>query len=297
MPVQRVGLFVFTGTGNTSLVAEHLARAFRTHSIPVDVARIEDILQGTCQLDVDAYDLVGIGHPIYGFDVPRIVYAFVHQLPAAHGKRTFLFKSAGDFIGLNHAASPRLVRRLRRKGYDVTYDRIFAMPCNWGLRYPDALSRALCRVLPDKAAHMVNEILAGQVRRLAANPLWSFAVGSSHFWEEWGARFFGRLLHASGDCALCGRCVSACPTGNIRQEGGRIAFGWNCLWCMRCIYACPKQALQPRLFRFSAIKDGYSLDEIVAEASRTNEKSVETETETYKGYYAHFRDYVERVES
>lgn len=130
MPVQRVGLFVFTGTGNTGLVAEHVAQAFHMHGIPVDVVRMGDILYGTHQLNVDAYDLVGIGHPIYGFDAPRIVYAFVRQLPAARDKRTFLFKSAGDFVSINHTASPRLIRRLRRKGYDVTYDRIFAMPSN-----------------------------------------------------------------------------------------------------------------------------------------------------------------------
>lgn len=143
---------------------------------------------------------------------------------------------------------------------------------------------------------MVGEILVGKTRRLAVNPLWSFAVGSSHFWEEWGARLFGRLLRTLDDCMLCERCVSACPTGNIHREGERIVFGWNCLWCMRCIYACPKQALQPRLFRFSAIKDGYNLDEIAARALGPNEEGVGPEIGAYKGYYAHFRDYVERVE-
>lgn len=296
MPIQRVGLFVFSGTGNTAWVAGHIAQAFRSQHVPVEVIRIEDVLRGMCSLDVKAFDLIGIGHPIYGFDAPRNIYAFIRALPVAHAKRVFLFKSAGDFIRINHSASSRLIRRLRRKGYDVTYDRIFAMPSNWAVRYPDALSRALCRVLPAKTAHMVRDVLAGTVRRLPVNPLWRFAVRSSHFWEEWGARLFGRLLHASDACARCGHCVDVCPTGNIRQEGERIVFGWNCLWCMRCIYACPQQALRPRLFRCAAIKGGYDLDEIVAEATDGSGESVEPCSEIYRGYYAHFQRYVERVE-
>ena len=296
IPVQRVGLFVFTGTGNTALVASHLAQAFRARGLSVDVIHITDVLRGSRDLSVEAYDLVGIGHPIYGFDAPRNVYAFARRLPAVHGKRTFLFKSGADFISLNHTASPRLVRRLRRKGYAVFYDRIFAMPCNWWLRYPDVLSRALCQVLPGKAAHMVDEVLSGKNRRLPANLLWDLAVESLHFWEEWGARLFGRLLYASEDCVGCGHCVDTCPTGNIHQEGERIVFGWDCLWCMRCLYSCPEQALHPRLFRFSTIQDGYNLDEI-ASVELDGHKGVQgRESEIYRGYYAHFQKYVERIE-
>ena len=65
---------------------------------------------------------------------------------------------------------------------------------------------------------------------------------------------------------------------------------------MRCIYACPQQALRPRLFRFSAIKGGYDLGEIASEALGTNEASVGPGSEIYKGYYAHFQTYVERVD-
>ena len=115
----RVGLYYFSGTGNTEIVAELIQAAFKRHAAQTDVFKIESILRGRVPLDLDRYDLVGIGHPIHGLDAPRILYEFVDALAPVRGKPAFVFKSAADYIWINNGASKTLIRRLEGKGYHV----------------------------------------------------------------------------------------------------------------------------------------------------------------------------------
>jgi ferredoxin/flavodoxin len=289
---ESIGLFYFSGTGNTQVVAELLTAAFERHGAHVEIARIERVLRGKARFEPQAYDLVGIGHPIHGLDAPRIVYDFVDALPQAEGKRTFIFKTAGDFISVNNGASKTAIKRLRRKGYDVFYDRVVCMPSNWAMKYSDEFSKQLCYVAIAKAEHMAGEILAGQERELRINPLLRWIAKLISRGEDLGARLFGKMLTVSEACIDCGKCVDNCPTANIQRENGKIAFGYNCVFCMRCIYACPQQAIVPRLGKLCMIKDGYDVRAII------DDSDIEGDfvTEETKGFFKHFFKYVRDVE-
>lgn len=287
-----IGLFYFSGTGNTQVVAELLEKAFERHGADVTPERIEHVLRGKARFDPQAYDLIGIGHPIHGFDMPRIVYDFVDALPPVEGKRTFIFKTAGDFISVNNGASKSVIRHLGRKGYDVFYDRIICMPSNWALKYDDTFSKQLCHVAIAKAEHMAGEVLAGQTRELRINTLLKWIVKLVSRGEDLGARFFGRWLTVTDACTDCDRCIDNCPTGNIRRKDGKITFGYRCVFCMRCIYTCPQQAIVPRFGKFCVLKDGYDVRGII------NDPSIEGDfvTEQTRGFYRHFLRYIRNVE-
>jgi flavodoxin/ferredoxin len=289
---KSIGLYTFSGTGNTQVVAELLAKAFEQHGAHVDVVRIEHVLQGEARFDPDAYDLIGIGHPIHGFDAPRIVYDFIDALPKVEGKRTFIFKSAGDFISVNNGASKTAIKRLRRKGYDVFYDRIVCMPTNWAVKYADTFSKQLCYTAIAKAEHMAGEILAGRPRELKINPLLRWIVRLISRGEDRGARQFGKGLCVTDACTDCDTCIDNCPTTNIRHENGRITFGNACVFCMRCIYACPQQAIVPRFGKFCVLKDGYDIRAIIANADLEGNFV----TEETRGFYRHFWRYIRNVD-
>jgi ferredoxin/flavodoxin len=286
--IDSIGICYFSGTGNTQVVAELLAKAFEHHGAQVEIARIEHILQGKTRFDPEAYDLVGIGHPIHCFDAPRIVYDFVDALPKVEGKHTFIFKSAGDFISVNNAGSKTVIHQLERKGYDIFYDRIICMPSNWAMKYDDRFSKQLCYAAIAKAVHMAGEILAGRSRNLRINPLLRWAAHLLSRGEDRGARRFGKGLAVTDACIDCDTCIDNCPTTNIRREDGRITFGNACVWCMRCIYACPQQAIVPRFARFCVLKDGYDIRSII------NDPDLEGEfvTEETRGFFRRFLKYI-----
>lgn len=288
---RSLGIYFFSGTGNTEIVSQLLAREATRHGIAVEMTRIEDVLKGVAPLDVARHDMIGIGHPIYGFGTPRIVHDFVRKMPAVHDKPTVVFKSAADCLSINNGASRGLIRRLGRKGYRVFYERIICMPCNWLIEYPPAFARQLYDAAIVKVEHMCQEIVEGKERKPNVGPVLRTLAELSHMSEDIGARFFGKELHRTTDCIDCGQCVNICPTGNIRRKSGRVVFGWDCIWCMRCIYACPTRALMPRFSKLVVLREGYDIARTI-EAPAGEGGCVSAAT---RGYYQHFWRYLEDV--
>jgi ferredoxin/flavodoxin len=289
---QSIGLCYFSGTGNTQVVAELLEAAFERRGAQVTTRRIEHVLQGKALFDPNAYDLIGIGHPIHGLDVPRIVYDLVDALPQVSNKRAFIFKTAADFISVNNGASKSVIRRLQRKGYDVFYDRIICMPSNWAVKYDDTFSKQLCYVAIAKADHMAGEVLAGQIRKLRISALLRWMAKLVSRGEDLGARLFGKWLGVTDACTDCGLCIDNCPTSNIRRENGKIRFDYECVSCMRCIYSCPQQAIVSRGFGFTILKDGYNVRSII----KNPDIEGDFVTEETRGFYRHFWEYIRNVE-
>jgi ferredoxin/flavodoxin len=284
----RVGLFYFSGTGNTELVTELLARAFAPSGADVEDLRIEELLRGEKPPDLRRYDWVGVGFPVIGFGAPRNVGAFLRRLPAGEGKGAFVYATAGDFLSINHGAFSSPVRCLRAKGYDVVYERLFCMGANFLVKYPDPFTKQLYEAAVDKTRRTVEDILAGRRRVLRRGPLIDVLTALVHACEDLGARFYGKDLRVSQRCVDCGRCVSGCPVGNVARRKGRIRFGFRCVTCMRCVYACPTGALRPRLLRAAAIQGGYDPRRILADPAISS-RWVTGET---RGYFRHFLAYL-----
>jgi ferredoxin len=135
-------------------------------------------------------------------------------------------------------------------------------------------------------------VLAGQERNLKINPLLRWIVKLVSHGEDLGARLFGRWLAVTDACIDCDICIDNCPTANIRRESGKIRFGYNCVSCMRCIYACPQQAIVPRGFGFTVLKDGYDIRAIIANADLEGDFV----TEETRGFYKHFLRYIRNAD-
>ena len=44
-------------------------------------------------------------------------------------------------------------------------------------------------------------------------------------------------------CVHCGKCVSVCPAGALKMEGGRVAYDIRkCVLCDACIHVCPNSS-------------------------------------------------------
>src|SRR5574340_935586 len=263
----RAAICYFSGTGNTAYVAQLACDSLSSHGAAVDIFRIEDLLAGrAAPFYPTSYDLVGIAHPVLGFDTPRLVYDFVRSLPAADEKPVFLLKTAGDYHSVNHSASHSIIKLLRRKGFRPFYDEIVAMPSNWLVAYDDRLNRQLVEAARERVEAAVQRILEGE-RRFTSNalPLRLLLKAVSCLEDRVGAKRFGSQLVTSAACTRCGKCVRDCPAGNIRLEEGGVRFGRSCLWCMRCIYSCPETAIHGRYLDLFILDGGYDLASIRAQ--------------------------------
>jgi ferredoxin len=51
-------------------------------------------------------------------------------------------------------------------------------------------------------------------------------------------------LHADSSCRQCGLCARICPLACIEMSGAGPRFADGCALCIRCLHACPQEAIQ-----------------------------------------------------
>ena len=250
-------------------------------------------MRGRTALEVSPSDMLGIGHPVYGFDAPGIVERLIERLPEGKGKATFIFKTAGDMLSVNAAASQVAIAQLEAKGYRVFYDRLICMPSNFMVHYPDRAARQMCEVAARKADHMSDELLAGKTRRHRPGRLICWLSRRIHLWQERGAQRFARSLTVTSACTDCSLCIKNCPADNIRRRDGQIVFGSACMFCMRCVYGCPTRAIQAGRFGFIVLKEGYNLARILNDPNLRGDYV----TAQSKGFWGRFKRYFNEIEA
>ena len=288
----RIGIAVFSGTGNTLFVAQQLAAELRRFGSSVTLLQIDaDAVcaarDGDPSYRPETYDLFGIGHPVLGFGPTPLVEQFAGALPSGTA-RLFVFKSAADSHSINNTASDDLIATLTRKGYEVFHDFLYVMPCNFIVRYPRALSLQIVDTAIVRAREHARDLVSGVPSRLRPHRFWRVIARVMHTLEsKYGRKQFGRALGATDGCTSCGRCVRNCPVQNITRDRDRVAFGNACLFCMRCVYDCPERAIAANGMSWCIIRGGYRLSDFI-NASDRHRTFI---TSRSRGYWKHLRRY------
>lgn len=109
----KVLLIYYTGTYNTRYLTDKVEAEFVRRGHEVD--RVE-INCDTPVKDVSAYDLLGFGYPIYGFNSPLPFNRYTKKLNVRAGQAFFIYKNSGETLAMNNASSRILLRRMQRKG-------------------------------------------------------------------------------------------------------------------------------------------------------------------------------------
>lgn len=260
----KILIYYFTGTGNTALCAEALAKSMTGQGAEVDIHPIEAFNHSEIP-DPGSYDRIGIGYPVHAWNAPNIVFHFIKRLPLGDGKMTFLFNSVGDPF-LDGGATVMLRKALNRQGYRVFHESSFVMGANILVSYPDEMVKQLYFIAVKRAEKFASEILQGVERYAYSGILRRIITGFVSGLEHFGVKMIGILYGADKTCDLCGVCVKACPTGNISVKGQRIRFGFKCELCMRCVNKCPKFAIKP-FPGFFKLKTPYRPRKVIRDAS------------------------------
>lgn len=288
--MQTAIIYVFSGTFNTLKAARMIARAMRQDGIHASVCEVKlplDLLPRP-----DAYDIVGFGYPVHAYNAPQVFIEFVRSLPPLK-RSAFIFKTSGEPYRMNNASSGLLHKLLVQKGYDVRLETHMLMPYNIMFRYPDALAKQMYLYTLAQSLLLVRRMISGE--RDAIHFHWGHRLLAFLFRIQWlGAKLNSPLYSVDKNkCTLCRRCVSMCPTNNIRFQEGKIRFGGRCAMCMRCAMYCPNNALNVGLLRFWKVWRGYDFRLLLADPGVPADY-VRDDT---KGYFRLFRKYYRKADA
>jgi len=238
----------FSQTGNTAQVAGAIARGLESGGCErVDVRPIADVPAGEWL----AYDVVGLGTPVFYYHEPPNVRDWVRQLEVRPRPAPVLTFNTNGGNPCNTLR--RLQKMLRPKGgrvlgsfecfgYD-TYPIYLKSFRQWG--HPDAADLAGAEAFGRAMADKARRFLAGEAVPEAA---YRFVGGKTFRLSVLCRkpildRFFPRLNLAADLCVRCGACARACPTENIRLDPQPV-FEDRCIHCYLCERVCPHNAIQ-----------------------------------------------------
>ena len=242
----------------TKYVVDKARSEFAKKHILVDIYFIENTLIETVQLD--SYNIVGFAYPTHSFNAPEIVINFAKKSPRVKSLNTFIISTAGEKARVNDSSSGLLAKILRKKGFNVFYERQFIMPSNFMVK-DDAnkVNEKIAKVnaeIPNTINEITNKVSMEQKTSLISN-IMAF-LGRT----EWiGLKFGVKIFYAADNCDLCGLCVNNCPNKNIVIGEKRVRFRRNCGLCMRCVYLCPGHCIKPyRMYKFISFDKWYEND-------------------------------------
>jgi ferredoxin len=268
-PIKTVTLAYFSGTGGTQAVADCFEKQLAEYKLQVNKINIavNDSYAATTA------DLLIILSPVYAFRLSSIMENWTKKLPEAKGIYAAIISvSGGGEISPNTACRINCKRFLKRHGYDLIYEKMIMMPSNFAIQAEKQMNFDLLHALSQKVDTIISDIMSGN--KLILEPklqdrLFSILGKAEHF----GARIFGLSIHASKNCNQCGKCIRNCPRKNIKMKNGRPKFGFRCIWCMKCIYSCPCKALSPRILKFTVLKSGFDINQMIENGGKIVDNS------------------------
>ena len=266
---EPIGIYVFSGTGNTLRCARALETALTEMGVSVNLHEISDGSETATERDLL------LCYPVYGFNMPRILKTFCRNLNG--GGNVWFLKTSGEPLHLNDNSSAELIRILKKNGYRIKGEFHYIMPYNMVFRHTDEQASLMWetakRRIPDAAKRIAN----GEETPIRA-PISAKIVSALCRIEHWFYPKNGRLFRVDPKkCVRCKKCVKNCPTKNITFENGRFRFGKSCIGCVRCSFNCPTGAIKIGLLDFMRVNGPYDFtrDPTSAKPGRYCRKSYE----------------------
>lgn len=234
-----VEIYVFSGTGNTRLVANKIVETFATKSVEASINNIE----ATKPSEINLQKVIGLGFPVAAHNTYPFVWEFMVNLPVTENNTPiFMFDT---LAGMSGAIVGPLYDIVKSKGYNPIGACEIIMPSNYFIinlneeKYAAIREKGL-QVAEDYA----NDLLEDKAKWRPNSLLQKIMLITSLIIFKTPIKYLFKPRVDKEKCTGCGRCVEICPTRNITIESSVAVLGDKCEMCQRCCGFCPAGAFK-----------------------------------------------------
>jgi len=239
-------VIVFSQTGNTRNMAERISEGIRESGTDCDIVNLPDAN------DLDRYDLIGIGCPVFYYQEPFHVRTFLQELPEQRDKPWFVFCTHGSAMGITlESMAGELARKSARViGCHHTYADAwvpFYPHPTLTTGHPDQQELAEARAFGRKTADILAAVRQGDFSGILPIPevtdAWTRDEAAMLSRDVLG-QFMPRLEIDMETCTQCQECQESCPVGGIDLQASPPKIQAPCIYCWHCVNICPVFAVK-----------------------------------------------------
>ena len=277
----RVLLIYYTGTYNTRYVTNALKEKLIKAGYFVDAIEVNI---DTKIIDLNDYDIIGLGYPIYAFNSPNIFNKYLKKIRFLSSKRYFIYKNSGETLKYNDASSRVILSILKKQKCEVKNEYHIVMPYTIHFRFDDAFVKEILNYLDKQLDIIVYDLLNNEIS-IINEPLYLKLISKFYTLQRLGGpinSLFYKIDYTK--CVKCHKCKDNCPMHNIKLKNDKYIFGRKCLMCMRCSFYCPKNAIKIGLYNKWRVNGEYDFKNI----ENNNSLKLPYITDESKGFYKCF---------
>ncbi len=255
----KILLIYFTGTYNTKFVTNILKNRFINKNNIVDVVEVNI---DTPIVDLNDYDIIGFGYPIYAFNSPNIFNKYLRKLKLPNDKRYFIYKNSGETLKYNDASSRVIWKILKKQKCAITNEYHIIMPYNIHFRFDDRFVKEILGYLDKQIEIIVYDLMNEKESKIHAN-IGLKLISCFYTIQRLGGpinSLFYKIDYTK--CIKCNKCLNNCPVHNIKIKNDKYKFGRKCIMCMRCSFYCPKDAIKIGLYNKWRVNGEYNFESI-----------------------------------
>lgn len=229
-------IYYFSGTGNSLRAAVRIAES-------IGGAEIISVRCAPESVPAKGADVIGFVCPVYEWDMPGTMKAFVQRLEINPDAYIFM---VATYIAIHGRCFETMESLLAEKGGRLHYGCALRCVASQCTAYPPFPPEKIMVPLMERGIRKIGRELSARklrayarmspITRMLYPKLMAPYMEVEH---EYDKGFF-----TDGRCSGCGTCAKVCPTQNIAIEGGRPAWNHRCHGCMACVAFCPTKAIQ-----------------------------------------------------
>lgn len=243
-------ILYFSQTNSTRKVAETIGEELSAHDWNVKLKNIKDEKVD----NLEEFDLIGFGSPVYYFRLPFIVEDYLKSLPDLNNKAVFSFISYGSY----YFDVPFQIRKILKEKNTVNLGFYAARGEDKYLGYLKE-GVLLSESHPSKddisqAKEFTRSLIKSFQQNTVSDNNYNYKIKNkknliynieSLLTKRWLInKIYTRLFFSKKNCTGCGKCVKECPQNNIiLNSQKRPKWGSSCELCFNCEMICPVQAI------------------------------------------------------
>lgn len=224
-----IGIFYFSSTGNSLYIAKQIKSELSGEMIYIP------------KYDGDGAEFgrLIVVSPVYSWGLPKHTYDLFPRL--SKKVRLDLVLNYGGMLG---GADRFAYEYAKACGLEIMSVQCIKMPENYTLSFtvPGFYLKSTLNKAPKRIAKVVEKLKISSVLPPKSKKMRSEKYEDNK--SKW--HLIASDFTITQSCVRCGKCVSICPSGNIRMEEGRIRFLDQCVACLGCYHRCPEKAIRYR---------------------------------------------------